>query len=69
MSMTLTWEDVYEIAQRLAERNPGLSPEDLKVTQIHQLVRDIPEFTDPREGTENGVLEEIRTAWVEELED
>jgi len=65
----VTWSDVHEIAYRLYEAEPGLDPLTLRFTDLHQKIVSLEGFnSDPMDSNE-GILEAIQMAWVEERED
>ena len=65
----LTWSDIHEIAFRLYEAEPELDPLTLRFTDLHQKVISLEGFSsDPMDSNE-GILEAIQMAWVDERED
>ena len=65
----LTWSDVHEIAFRLYESEPELDPLTLRFTDLHQKIVSLEGFSsDPMDSNE-GILEAIQMAWVDERED
>ena len=65
----VTWSDVHEIAFRLYEAEPELDPLTLRFTDLHQKVISLEGFSsDPMDSNE-GILEAIQMAWVDERED
>ena len=65
----LTWSDVNEIAFRLFEAEPGLDPLTMRFTDLHQKLVSLEGFvSDPKDSNE-GILEAIQMAWVDERED
>ena len=65
----LTWSDVHEIAFRLYESEPELDPLTLRFTDLHQKIVSLEGFvSDPKDSNE-GILEAIQMAWVDERED
>ncbi|MCH2105050.1 MAG: Fe-S cluster assembly protein IscX [Planctomycetes bacterium] len=65
----VTWSDVHEIAYRLYEAEPELDPLTLRFTDLHQKIVSLEGFSsDPMDSNE-GILEAIQMAWVEERED
>jgi len=64
-----TWSDVHEIAFRLFEAEPDLDPLTLRFTDLHQKIISLEGFiSDPKDSNE-GILEAIQMAWVDERED
>ena len=66
--MKITWRDTEEIAIQLAEANPDLDPLTLRFTELHKMVTDLPEFEDDPKASNEGILEAIQMAWLEERE-
>ena len=65
----LTWSDVHEIAFRLYEAEPKLDPLTMRFTDLHQKIISLEGFiSDPKDSNE-GILEAIQMAWVDERED
>jgi len=65
----VTWSDVHELAFRLYEAEPELDPLTLRFTDLHQRIISLEGFTsDPMDSNE-GILEAIQMAWVDERED
>ena len=65
----VTWSDVHEIAFRLYEAEPELDPLTLRFTDLHQKIISLEGFSsDPMDSNE-GILEAIQMAWVDERED
>lgn len=65
----LTWSDAHEIAYRLFEAEPDLDPLTLRFTDLHQKVTSLEGFTSNPKDSNEGLLEAILMAWVEERED
>jgi FeS assembly protein IscX len=64
--MKITWQDTEEIAIQLAEANPDLDPLTLRFTDLHKMVTNLPDFEDDPKKSNEGILEGIQMAWVEE---
>ena len=64
----LTWDDTEDIAIRLAELHPDVKPLTVRFTDLHRWVTEIPEFDDDPKASNEGVLERIQMAWLEEVE-
>ena len=64
----MTWTDTLDIAIALHEKFPGQDPLELRFTDLHRQVTELPGFTgDPQKSNEK-ILEAIQMAWVEERE-
>jgi len=69
MSKDLTWEDAQDIGILLSENHPEINPLEIRFTDLHRYITELPEFKDdPKKSTE-GKLEAIQMAWNEEFQD
>jgi len=69
MSKDLTWEDAQDIGILLSENHPEVNPLEIRFTDLHRYITELPEFKDdPKKSTE-GKLEAIQMAWNEEFQD
>ncbi len=64
--MKITWHDPEEIAIRLAETHPDVDPLSVRFTDLRDWVLALPDFEDDPAASNEGVLEAIQMAWVEE---
>lgn len=64
----MKWNESLEIAIALTEQHPDVKPLELRFTELHQLVCDLPGFDDDPEKSNEKILEAILTAWLEELD-
>lgn len=64
--MKLTWRDTEEIAIRLAENYPEADPLSVRFTDLHNWVCELPEFEDDPKASNEGILEAIQMAWLDE---
>ncbi len=65
--MKINWNDSEEIGIQLAEKFPDIDPLTLRFTELHRMVTELPDFEgDPRASNE-GILEAIQMAWLEEV--
>jgi len=64
--MKLSWKDSEEIGIRLAENFPDLDPLSVRFTDLHRMVTELPDFEDDPKASNEGILEAIQMAWVEE---
>lgn len=64
------WEDTEDIAIALSEKHPDTDPLTVRFTDLHRMVTtDVPDFNgDPKDSNE-GKLEAIQMAWLEEYKD
>jgi FeS assembly protein IscX len=69
MAAELHWDDAEEIGYQLADAHPTINPLEVRFTELHKMVTELPTFVDdPKKSTE-GKLEAIQMAWNEEFED
>ena len=67
--MNFGWTDTEEIAIQLSEKHPDLDPLTVRFAELHQWVTELPGFEgDPKKSNE-GILEAIQMAWLEEYKD
>ncbi|MCD8547292.1 MAG: Fe-S cluster assembly protein IscX [Aeromonadaceae bacterium] len=67
--MSLKWIDSLEIALALAERFPLQDPRQVRFTDLHQWVCELPEFDDDPAHSNEAILEAIILAWLGELDE
>ena len=65
--MGLTWKDAEDIAIALAEKFPDTDPLGIRFTDLHKWVTELEDFSDDPKGSNEGILEAIQMAWVEEV--
>ncbi len=66
LSMKLKWSNIYDIAIELEENYPEEEILTLSFTKFHQLIVSLPNFIDNPENSNEGILEAIQMAWIEE---
>ena len=66
--MSLRWTDVNDIAIELEEAHPEADVVNLRFTDLWKWVQEIPEFDDAPERSNEGILEAIQMAWLDERE-
>jgi FeS assembly protein IscX len=67
--MTLTWDDAEDIGIALQEKFPDLDPLAVRFTDLHRWVTELDEFEDDPKKSNEGKLEAIQMAWLEEYRD
>jgi FeS assembly protein IscX len=67
--MKLTWDDVDDIAEQLAERHADVDPLSVRFTDLHRWICELPGFADDPKASSEGKLERIQMAWIEARED
>lgn len=62
----MKWTDVYDIAIELEERHAEADNVNLRFTDLHRWVIELPGFEDDPERSNEKILEAIQMAWIEE---
>ena len=69
MAREIQWIDVEEIGIQLQELHPDVDPYTVRFTDMHKWITEIPGFVgDPAKSNE-GLLEAIQMAWLDEFND
>jgi FeS assembly protein IscX len=66
MAKKLRWTDVQDIAIELEERHPDVDNVNLRFTDLHRWVLDLPDFGDDPNRSNEKILEAIQAAWIGE---
>ncbi|MGE5110762.1 MAG: Fe-S cluster assembly protein IscX [Acidobacteriaceae bacterium] len=69
MALQLTWDDTDDIGIELAEKFPNQNPLEVRFTDLHRMVIELPGFDDDPKGSNESKLEAIQMAWYEEYQD
>jgi FeS assembly protein IscX len=69
MPDTFDWDDTEEIGIQLADKYPDVSPLAVRFTDLHKYVTGLPGFTGDAKSSNEGKLESIQMAWLEEHND
>jgi len=64
--MKLTWDDAEDIGIALQEKFPDTDPLAVRFTDLHHWVIELDEFDDDPKASNEGKLEAIQMAWLEE---
>ena len=62
----LSWDDAEEIGLVLAEKFPEKNPLEVRFTELHRFVTELPGFTDDPKASNEKLLEAIQMAWLDE---
>ena len=62
----LKWRDAEDIAIALSETFPDTDPLTVRFTDLHRWVTELDDFSDDPKASNEGLLEKIQMAWVEE---
>ncbi|MGD9884942.1 MAG: Fe-S cluster assembly protein IscX [Reyranella sp.] len=66
MARKLRWTDVQDIAIELEERHPEADNVNLRFTDLHRWIMELPEFADDPNRSNEKILEAIQAAWIDE---
>jgi len=66
--MSLKWTDSLEIAIALLDAHPEVDPKTIRFTDLHRWVRELPEFSDDPNRSNERILEAIQMNWIDEAE-
>ena len=67
--MRFGWHDTEEIGIQLFEQYPELDPLTVRFTDLHRWVTELDDFDDDPKESNEGLLEGIQMAWLEEYRD
>ena len=62
----MEWDDFEDLGLALAEKYPEQNPLEVRFTDLHRWVTELPEFADDPAASNEGKLERIQMAWYEE---
>ena len=68
MAHRLTWDAIYEIALALIAAHPEIELEQVSLTQLYNMVVELPQFDDDLELVNENILRAIFQEWYEELD-
>lgn len=63
------WDDAEEIGFQLAEKFPDKNPLEVRFTDLHQWVTELAGFAGDPKSSNEGKLEAIQMAWLDEYND
>ena len=69
MPNDLTWDRAEDIGIELAEKFPEQNPLEVRFTDLHRYVAELPDFKGDPKASNEGKLEAIQMAWHEEFQD
>ena len=64
--MSLSWSDVRAIGEALYDANPEVDPLTLSVVRLHEMIVNLPDFSDDPEKSNEALLEAILQVWLDE---
>jgi FeS assembly protein IscX len=62
----VNWRDAEDIGIALSEKYPDTDPMTVRFTDLHRWVIELDGFGDDPKASNEGILEKIQMAWVEE---
>ncbi len=65
----LTWDHSQDLALSLFEAHPDIDPADIRHTELHKWITQLPNFEDDPVASTEGKLEAIQMAWVAEFQE
>jgi FeS assembly protein IscX len=69
MAAELRWDDAEDIAIALTDKFPEQNPLEVRFTDLHRYVTELPIFVDDPKASTEGKLEAIQMAWLEEYKE
>jgi FeS assembly protein IscX len=63
------WEDTEEIGIQMQEKFPDIDPLTVRFTDMHKMITELPGFTGDAAKSNEGILEAIQMAWLDEYSD
>ena len=69
MPKQLTLDDAEDIGIELSEAHPEVDPLTVRFTDLHKYVTELPDFAGDPKASNEGKLEAIQMAWLEEYRD
>lgn len=66
----IMWDDAEDIGIALSEKHPETDPLTVRFTDLLRMVtEEVPDFADDPKASNEGKLEAIQMAWLEEYKD
>jgi FeS assembly protein IscX len=65
----MTWDDIDDIVDALYKVFPGRNPMEIRFTDLHRAIVELPGFTGDPKASSEGKLEAIQMAWWDEFKD
>ncbi len=62
----MRWSDTFDIAIALEERYPDVDNVNLRYTDLHRWICELPGFEDDPQRSNEKILEAIQMAWIDE---
>jgi len=65
----LHWDDSEDLGLALADKFPETNPLEVRFTDLHRWITQLPNFADDPTASNEGKLERIQMAWYEEWQE
>jgi len=65
--MALKWQDANDIGYELFEAHEDVDPLSIDFQTLHRWITELDDFDDDRKASNEGALEAIQMAWLEEF--
>lgn len=69
MATQFTWDSSEDLGLMLADKFPEQNPLEVRFTELHKMVSEMPGFIGDPQKSNEGKLEAIQMAWYEEWQD
>jgi FeS assembly protein IscX len=69
MPADLTWDAAEDIAIALADKFSEQNPLEVRFTDLHRYITELPNFSGDPKASNESKLEAIQMAWYEEYQD
>ncbi len=69
MAQEFDWTDTEDLAIMLTDKFPEQNPLEVRFTDLHRMVMELPGFTGAGQSSNEAKLEAIQMAWYEEWQD
>ena len=69
MATEFSWDSAEDLGLALADKFPEQDPLEVRFTDLHKMVTELPGFADDPKKSNEGKLEAIQMAWYEEYQD
>ncbi len=69
MAAEFTWDNAEDFGIELSDKFPEQNPLEVRFTDLHRFVTELPDFVGDPKVSNEGKLEAIQMAWYEEFQD
>ena len=69
MAQEFDWSNTEDLGIMLSEKFPEQNPLEVRFTDLHRMVMELPGFTGAAQASNESKLEAIQMAWYEEWQD